>query len=62
MSDDEIADKIRSLESDIDRLARERPSSRGSEVERLRAELRRLREAIRPGSKAWERTLLARHE
>jgi acetyl-CoA carboxylase carboxyl transferase subunit alpha len=62
MSDDEIADKIRSLESDIDRLARERPSSRGPEVERLREELRQLREAIRHGYKAWQRTLLARHE
>ncbi len=62
MSDDEIADRIRSLESDIDRLAGERSSSRESEVEQLRAELRRLREAIRHGNKAWERTLLARHE
>jgi len=62
MSDDEIADKIRSLESDIDRLARERSSSGESEVVQLRAELRRLREAIRHGNKAWKRTLLARHE
>ncbi len=62
MSDDEIADKIRSLESHIDRLAGERSSSRESEVEQLRAELLRLREAIRHGNKAWERTLLARHE
>src|SRR5437867_2146611 len=62
MEDQKLNDKIQALESHIDRLAGGRSPDKQSEVEDLRAELRRLREEIGRSNHAWERTLLARHE